>query len=186
MRLFLGLPVPEPVASELEERTRLAAARWTGSPRLSRASDLHLTLRFLGETEPARLPEVMAACREALARVRCGLLTVQLAGLGIFRGAGAIFAEVQAPAKLLQLQDALSEALAWRGVPRELRDFHPHVTLARRKHGLPQPELDRWNGIWVPVSATFQELVLYRSVAATAEQQGRYERLEVLRLDGGA
>ncbi len=178
MRLFVGLAIPDDVARDLEERTREAASRWTGSARLVVAADLHVTLRFLGETAADRVPALV----EAMEQVRCQAITVSLAGVGVFRGAGVVYADVQATPDLLRLQDALSEALAWRSVPRDTREFHPHVTLARRRHGIAPADLDRWNRSWSPVATSLTELVLFQSMTPPDGQGCRYQRLRTVEL----
>ncbi|MBI5386687.1 MAG: RNA 2',3'-cyclic phosphodiesterase [Verrucomicrobia bacterium] len=70
-RLFIALPVPEPVKDEIrrlqQELRRLApgdGVRWV------RSEQIHLTLVFLGKVDPARRDALVAATREAVSKPR--------------------------------------------------------------------------------------------------------------------
>lgn len=179
MRLFVGLPVPDPTAKELTRRTGTVLAEWDRARRME-AEDLHVTLRFLGEMEADRVPGI----EEAMVGARGEAIELRLGGVGVFRGAGAVYASVNASVQLTDLHEALSEALAWHGVARELREFHPHVTLARRRHGLPQNVLERWTAVWEPMEVRVDSLVLYRSVGGGGGAGNRYEWMREVRLGG--
>ena len=121
MRVRAGLAA---VSAELRGQTRGLA--WV------RADNLHLTLRFLGEVEPAMLEPV----REAWSRPPTAAVppfTVRLGGLGGFpsgRAPRVVWASVTAGGEELgTLYAALEAALVARGLPGESRAFHPHVTL---------------------------------------------------------
>jgi 2'-5' RNA ligase len=131
MRLFVAL--------ELDERTRAALARAhvpDASPgvRVRRVAprNLHLTLKFLGEVEEARLPDVTSVlCAASLATKPFDLV---VRGVGAFPPHGAprvIWAGCAGGAELDGLQRRVEDALATLGFPRDDRPFHPHVTLAR-------------------------------------------------------
>ena len=81
MRLFCAVAADEEVkaaAAGVVARLRSAPGdyRWV-DPR-----DMHVTLRFFGETDPARLPEIEALMREAASRVAPFELT--FGGVGAF------------------------------------------------------------------------------------------------------
>jgi 2'-5' RNA ligase len=134
VRCFVAVLLPEQVrislaavGAELRERTR--GLSWV------RSDNLHLTLRFLGGIEPATLAHVSAAVTEAAATVVP--FTVRLGGVGGFPGGRAprvLWAGVLAGGEEMgTLHAVLETALAARGIPRESRPFHPHVTLARAR-----------------------------------------------------
>lgn len=95
--------------------------------------------------------------------LRQAAFPIDLTGVGAFRGVGAIYAAVASSSGLNTLVEAVSEALAWSGFPRELRTFQPHVTLARVRRALPQAELNRWTARWEPLSFVADRLALFRS-----------------------
>jgi RNA 2',3'-cyclic 3'-phosphodiesterase len=105
--------------------------------RWARPEQLHLTLQFLGDIDPDVLPEAGAWLAQA-----CRLhqpFTLSLAGLGFFpnpRRPRVLWVGLgDAVNQLLRLQSDVSEAVAPFGNHREKRAFHPHLTLARVRHG---------------------------------------------------
>lgn len=97
-------------------------------------ANLHLTLRFLGATTPASVPDLAAAMARAAAGE--GPFVSALSGLGAFpneRRPGVIWTGVDPPEAVLALERRLAAELAAAGRAPEARPFHPHVTLARVK-----------------------------------------------------
>lgn len=129
MRLFFGLSLPP----RAREATRAYAGRaaLTIPGRYAPAENHHLTLAFLGEVEPARVPDaqaVLAACARDFPAPRVTLMDPSHFG----RAENAIFILcAQAEPDLTPLHDALIRALQDAGLPRDPGPFSPHVTLAR-------------------------------------------------------
>lgn len=95
---------------------------------------IHLTLKFLGEVRPERVAEV----KEAVARVaeKTRTFPLKLGGAGAFptmRRPRVIWLGAEASAELRCLKHDLEWELAPLGFEREVRAFHPHVTLGRAK-----------------------------------------------------
>lgn len=97
------------------------------------AGGAHLTLRFLGATDPARVPALGAALR-AVAAERASF-ALHTAAPGAFPSAArarVLWLGLAGPlARLTALQRATEAALADCGVPREARPFQPHLTIGR-------------------------------------------------------
>lgn len=185
MRLFVAVEFPQAVRRRAWRATApLREAdlpvKWVGPERL------HLTLKFLGETDEARVP----ALGEALDRAAgaAGPLELRLAGVGAFPSLQAprvLWIGVEGPPELERLHEAVDEALAELGFERERRDFHPHVTLgrARRGHGgLGRAErlVER---IEVDVACTADDVRLVRSVLSP--EGARYSVVSSHALSGG-
>jgi 2'-5' RNA ligase len=106
--------------------------------------NLHVTLKFLGDTDAALVPTVAEALRESVADR--GPFTLRLVGLGAFPHPGrpsvvwAGIEEGDGQAALGEIAAALETALEPHGFPREQKKYHPHLTLARIKFK-PPPEL---------------------------------------------
>ena len=129
-RLFTGLEIPSDLATELAlMRGGLTGARWIDS------EDYHLTLRFIGDIDPATADAV----DEVMAGIRRRSFTVTLEGLDHFGGdkPRAIVAKAQASPALLELQAEQERLLRRLGLPPEPRRFMPHVTLARMRNASP-------------------------------------------------
>jgi 2'-5' RNA ligase len=132
LRCFVALEPPqalrESIASHFAREGRGAPGiRWTA------AAGLHLTLKFLGDVEPARLPELEAALAAAVAQHPP--FTLELRGAGAFPtpqgprvvwvGAGAGAAQAAA------LAGAVDAAAAAGGCAPEARPFAAHLTVGR-------------------------------------------------------
>lgn len=126
-RLFVALGVPAAAAADLLKIPRTGLdARWL------HPDDLHITLRFLGDLEPDRIP----AIQRALASVRRPPFGVEIGGLGFFdqKREGILYARIDSIRKLNALCGDVTDVLTPMGFDFGLREFVPHITLARLKH----------------------------------------------------
>lgn len=130
MRLFVAIDIPEDVRSSLAAHTaklRPACrnARWV------RIEGLHVTLKFIGETSPEKCDAIKAALASIPSR---DPISITFRGLGFFpdeRRPHVLWAGIKAGTDLAELAGAVDLALASLGIPREEREFSPHLTLAR-------------------------------------------------------
>jgi 2'-5' RNA ligase len=168
MRLFTAIEIPPGIRTRLsalvEQLRPLAKLQW------SPPEKLHITITFIGEWPEARLDELHVA----LAQVRSGPIPISICGIS-WMSRHVLSAGVEATPALVALASSTGNALGAIGVPLEKRDYHPHITLARRKSRGPLPRLEP------PLSAlrsadlgAFQssKFVLYRS------DQGKYTQLK--------
>jgi 2'-5' RNA ligase len=130
MRLFVALEIPSAVRENLAGLLKSLRAvspqtRWV------RPQNLHLTLKFIGEVPETKL----AAIRSALACVRCDQsVMLDFRGLGFFpseKHPRAFWAGIEASPNLKTLAADIDMATGKLGIPREMRPFSPHLTLAR-------------------------------------------------------
>jgi 2'-5' RNA ligase len=104
-------------------------------------SNVHVTLKFLGQVDEPRLPAVIDALG-VVARSRG--FDVDVRGLGAFPSAArarVVWAGLDAARPLAALAAAIDGALAELGFPRESRPFAAHVTLGRVREPRRQPAL---------------------------------------------
>jgi len=103
--------------------------------------NLHVTLRFLGEVEEARIHLVTGAARETASGLE-GFRT-ELGSLGAFpnlRRAHVFWWGLSEGAEeSMSLFDRLEERLVAQGIEAEKRRYHPHLTLARLRYPAPLP-----------------------------------------------
>lgn len=135
--MFVAIEIPGEIRNALalflKELSGLAPlAKW------ARAENLHVTLKFLGETEPSKI----AAINETLGSIRSGQpIIMEFRGLGFFpnaRGPRVFWVGMEASANLKALADEIEQRLHPLGFPVEDRPFTPHLTLARfHSPGLP-------------------------------------------------
>ena len=131
MRLFIGLDVPYEMRRNLELVLQLLkpTAQISWSP----LSNLHITNRFIGEWPEARLEELGSAL---LGVPRPGELRISIRGIGWYPNPHhprVLYAGISAPEALTQLARDTDAACCTIGMAREVRDFRPHLTLARIK-----------------------------------------------------
>jgi 2'-5' RNA ligase len=96
------------------------------------ADNVHVTLKFLGDTDEAHVPVLRDALGTAAAGT--GAFEVAVRGLGAFPSplrARVVWAGLEAAPALAGLAGRVDAALAALGVPRESRPFSAHVTLGR-------------------------------------------------------
>ena len=129
MRLFFGLTLPAPVRAATAAYARDAQAVIPG--RYTDAANQHITLAFLGEVPPERLPEAEAVLARAAAGFPAPQLTLGEPGyFGRAQNAILILRVHSTPA-LEPLHAALTAALQRAGLPFDPGPFSPHITLAR-------------------------------------------------------
>lgn len=132
MRCFVAVEVPPAVraaaaaaAARLARRAPRADVRWTAP------ETIHLTLKFLGAVDDARVPEVCEALA-AVARVHAPL-SLSVGGIGAFPSVGrprVIHAAVGGEG-VASLAAAVDEAVVRFGVPAETQPFRGHLTIGR-------------------------------------------------------
>jgi RNA 2',3'-cyclic 3'-phosphodiesterase len=142
MRLFTAIDIP----AEIRTRLQVFVHRLKPTAKLawSPIENLHMTTKFIGEWPESRLGEV----RDALASIPSGSAPVQIAirGVGWFpnaRNPRVFYAGIESGPELRDLARDTEQALAPLGVLIEDREFHPHLTLARRRDPVPMEELRR-------------------------------------------
>lgn len=131
MRLFIAINFT------VKDRRRMysAARRFRDAQlpvRWVEEADLHLTLKFLGEVRPERAGEVKAAVARVAEKTEP--FTMMLRGAGAFptmRRPKVIWLGADASPELRCLKHDLEWELAPQGFEREVRAFHPHITLGR-------------------------------------------------------
>jgi len=113
----------------LRERREKLPVKWV------RAENIHLSLKFLGDVDDAREPELREALKRAAgARSEPRPLTLQITGFGVFpdyHRPHVLWAGVTPDPGLELLQHAVEQTFAPLGFPTEARAFRPHVTLGR-------------------------------------------------------
>jgi len=138
-RLFLGLWPSARTRAQIVDNAN--AWQWTDGARRTLPERLHITLHFIGNVEPERVP----ALREGLALDWTGC-ALELDRAEVWPGGIAVLEAGEVPAPLADLHARLGEALSRLALPVETRRFRPHVTLARKAQGAhaPAPAAIRW------------------------------------------
>lgn len=135
MRLFIALEIPQAVRENLADLLdKLRAADAPSSKnkaRWVRAENLHVTLKFIGNVDAGRLDAIRAELAEVGSDAPVEL---RFRGLGFFaneRRPRVLWVGVDGSPNLAALAGKIDARLSKSGIPRETRDFSPHLTLAR-------------------------------------------------------
>lgn len=132
-RTFIAFNVPhsEPVKEAFEtirHKLRNERIRWTDEERL------HITLKFLGDTDEEKIPSIVSAINKTIRAY--DPFKVVLAGIGVFRNiydTHAIWMGCKIEDRLASLKQELEASIATLGFETEKRAFSPHLTLGRVK-----------------------------------------------------
>ena len=133
-RVFIAVDLPESVKSFLSEAQEALKVhgfrvKWV------RPQNIHLTLRFLGDTATADIDKIAEAM--TLAAGTCPVVSLAARGIGVFpniRRTRVIWAGLKGQLEILaDFQQTLDAHLAELGFPRETRPFKSHLTLGRVK-----------------------------------------------------
>jgi 2'-5' RNA ligase len=182
MRLFAALPLSGGAQRELADLIR-AYERTDWPVRWVRDAGLHLTVKFFGETGPARVPEIEAAlqgaCRGAAA------IPLMARDLGAFPNLEAprvLWAGYDADPALELLAHRLEQGCAALGFPLEGRPFRPHVTIGRLREGrsLARSAVEQLEQRTIAEGFIADRLILYHSV--TGPTRAEYQPLATIPL----
>lgn len=172
-RVFCAIEVPEPVRqtvlrhiARLREAVPEAKASW------SRDANLHLTLKFLGEIPKASVADFSSAASRAVARLTP--FSIRLEHTGVFPKHGqprVLWIGISDPSgKLGELHTQLENESAKVGFEKEVRPFHPHLTIARLRQPQPAGALATAHKQmeFAPAEIAVSELLVIRSELGSA------------------
>ncbi len=162
MRIFIGLGLDDGIRGNIA-RFLEGVSCFAPEARWVRPESLHITLKFIGEQEEERV----AAIAGRLRQVHSEPIEIRMAGYGFFptpKAPRVFWIGIQAGPALAVLAKQIDGACGELGVPREEREFSPHLTLARAgthaKKSSGDPKGDRANSVFA---------VLQKRLAAMGE-----------------
>lgn len=134
MRLFVALQILDSIRNDyakLIDELRRFDAKAAKKPKWVRPENLHVTLKFIGHTDPVKLD----AIRSSLAKVRSAQeVRLHFRNIGFFPSANrprVVWGGMESSESLVPLAHDIDQQIATLGFPAEERDFTPHLTLAR-------------------------------------------------------
>lgn len=133
----------------------------------SRESNIHLTLKFLGETPQPLVWKFETALSRAVEGV--SPFPILISGSGVFprpRDPRVLWVGISDPeGRLASLQSRIEAESEQEGFAREARQFHPHLTLARLRTREGSQDLARKHEQlqFAPEHVTVNEVLLIRS-----------------------
>lgn len=142
LRTFIAVPMPQAMIAYLQETMhRLRESRL--NIRWIPASNVHLTLRFLGDIDPSLVPGISAGMDTAVQNVTPFRLTAD--GPGVFpnlRQARVIWIGLTGEVdRLQQLRAGIEAGMAKCGFREETRPFRAHLTIGRTRQRVPASDI---------------------------------------------
>ena len=135
MRLFVALEIPsavrENLAALINELREADASSSKNKARWVRPENLHVTLKFIGNVDAGKLDPIRAALAEVC---YAGAVELRFRALGFFpneKRPRVLWAGMEASPNSATLAADIDARLEKLGIPRETREFSPHLTLAR-------------------------------------------------------
>ncbi len=132
-RLFFGLPIAQRDADRWVNRLKLEARGVMNKVRITRPGNFHITIRFLGEVEPQRVPELVAAVTPVINRFRPFDIVVDDIDHFPNPRSHMLAVNVKLDRYLEKLFTEIEAVMVQLGFPRDSRFPRPHITLARGK-----------------------------------------------------
>jgi 2'-5' RNA ligase len=183
IRLFIALPLPHEVEVELDRllvllRPKGPDVKWVP------AKNIHLTVKFLSETDEMLVPRIKAAMDETCAAYQPFESVIdQVSGFPNMKKPRVIWVgrtePIEAAARMAAEIDRRMHEL---GFEEETRPFKAHLTLGRVREGRPIGVLATFleSFKFTPIPLTMDRLVLFQS---TLTPKGSvYERLHEVKL----
>lgn len=159
MRVFVALPIPKATIEKISElQVPLEGVRW------QKVSQMHLTLRFIGEADDELIEELKAG----FSNIDAPPFKLEFTGLGHFPRRGkpkVLWVGVEKSEELMQLKNKIDPVCDQANLDPEDREYKPHITLGKNKYGNKEDilrYLDRYGEIeFEPVEVNY--FTLYSS-----------------------
>jgi len=143
MRIFIGIDLDDAIRNKIA-RFLEGVSGFAPEARWVRPESLHITLKFIGEQKE----EQVAAIAERLRLVHSEPIEIGMAGYGFFptpKSPRVFWIGIHAAPALAELAKRIDAAVGELGIPREEREFSPHLTLARAgAHGKRSSGAPKW------------------------------------------
>lgn len=156
IRTFIAIRLPGEIEEGLGKLAKKMRTLWPErGVRWVKPGNIHLTLRFLGDTEEGQVGDIGEGLKEVASRHEA--LALALGQSGCFpneKRPGVIWTGIEDGAGRLQkLQQDVEALVCDLGWEREGREYRPHLTLGRVRQGVRPP-----NGAWLqdPVPLEFR------------------------------
>jgi len=142
IRAFIALEIPPALQNIIAQHSAVLQKEAPHAVRWVAPVNIHLTLKFLGETSAASLQELVHALAAVTAQQPP--FSISVGGFGVFpnpKRPRVLWIGIQAPPELGHLSHAIETACARLGYPAEEKPFNPHLTLGRVREDADQTRL---------------------------------------------
>ncbi len=183
LRTFIAVKIdPQPdlirIISDLKESLKGQGIKWVD------LNNLHLTLKFIGDTPALQVSRIKALLTQICAGF--GTFSFDLEGIGYFKSRGipkVLYAKIRDNGILINYAGEIDKGLTAIGFEREKRQFHPHLTIARIKYLGDRATFyrlsDRYNSLHLQ-TVTIRDIIFYNSILKSSGPV--YKELSVIKL----
>jgi RNA 2',3'-cyclic 3'-phosphodiesterase len=164
LRVFAGLPLSSEVKRDIGAWISETGNKYKGL-KFVKPDLLHLTLYFFGEIDTEKTEELKAAVKS----IKCSAAEVSLGSISCFpsfRKPNVFYISLsRGSRKVRYIHDCFTKCIKQLGYMVPVKDFVPHITLARRKKKYINEDWDALKNRNFNIdNIVFDEIILYRSV----------------------
>lgn len=164
MRLFVGLSLPDNIKDDLID----LMPNYIDGADVVALNNLHITLCFLGETNPKTYEEII----DALTHIKISPINLSIQGVDFFgtkKFPKILWAKVIADHALFKLQQKIVNAIdrIKININIDYKKFIPHVTMARLSSKTPYEQVGQYiveHALFKSVEFTVNDFHLYSSI----------------------
>jgi len=183
IRTFICIELPSNLKTQLEKVTEELKKQSKAKISWVKASNLHLTLRFLGDITKDQVSTIKSCVEQASQNINNFAITAS--GLGTFPNSKrprVFWVGINDTSKnLLSLQRRVEQELVKAGFEASDHPFSPHLTLGRVKEGNAQELAEKLSIIkFEPLNFDVSELIVMRSDLRAGGSI--YTKLEIVKL----
>jgi 2'-5' RNA ligase len=135
MRVFIAIDIDEKTRAAIADLQKQLASKVDikkGDVKWVEPDNIHLTLKFLGEIDDAKLPEIRGITEQVASSHNKFTLDIETVGTFGGRSAKVVWVGVgKGSDDLSILQKNLDDRLGQAGYPKEDREFSAHLTICR-------------------------------------------------------
>jgi len=156
-RVFAALDLSEQVITDILKYRKHLEQRLPPILRWTKAEQLHITLKFVGELRENHLQPIWDKLEEVFSEVEKFQLRLQ--GSGIFpneRNPRILWVGIHPSNELLEVVKKSEAIFNTFGYPIEKRPFQAHITIARFKDHSTRQELTQFQLLWNTLKQDFQ------------------------------
>ena len=171
-RIFAAIPLPVEIQQKLGELQRAFPEQHNPAVRWVLPKSIHLTLRFLGQTQPGMVPAISLALATAVRPT--GKFQLSITKPGTFPDRGkpkVLWVGIGGETKrLTSLRGRIQGTFELAGIEPEMRPFEPHLTVGRIQNEARYPAdfkagtAFKYMEVEEDLKFTVNQVVLFRSM----------------------
>lgn len=186
MRTFIAIPLPKPITQQLVRSFAPHQSRMTSGVRWVPPENMHLTLRFLGETNDVQLSALINQLDQLQHLPVFELAFTRFGVFPAWKSPNTIWLGFEKTSDLENAQQTTESIVRTCGYQHEKKPFTPHLTIARVKRN-PNPDTvalikETFYEAPPPVNDRFQacHVVLFQSILSS--QGAKYQAIHTVSL----